>query len=329
MKLKYKILWIEDELDSIERPKNQIQKYLEDDYGFECKEEDIVIKDYDDFEEEYIYEENGLKRVKDSIKEFDLLLVDFNLGEEEQTGDRLIEVIRGGIYSEILFYSSELESITKKLNNHFIDGVFTSDREHLEDKIKKLIRVTIKKIQDVNNLRGLILAEVAELDRIKNSIVKKYCEITENKDNELKKYIKTDVFSDFKTNLDKYHFLISEDEESYEQMELDKFIDDLIYMSKKKSLTVYKIKRLFDPAKSVDFIHENYWCDVIKKRNVFAHETEKEDEKGKYLNYSNGDRLDFTEEECIKIRQDIKKHKKLLEEIEEKLLEEIKKRSNA
>lgn len=79
MKLKYKILWIEDELDSIERPKKQIQKYLEDDYGFECSEEDIVIKDYDEFEEEYIYEENQRKIVKDSIKEFDLLLVDFNL----------------------------------------------------------------------------------------------------------------------------------------------------------------------------------------------------------------------------------------------------------
>ena len=139
MKLKYKILWIEDELDSIERPKKQIQKYLEDDYGFECSEEDIVIKDYDEFEEEYIYEENQRKIVKDSIKEFDLLLVDFNLGEEEQTGDKLIDIIRDGIYSEILFYSSELESINIKLNNHFIDGVFTSDRDHLEDKIKKLI----------------------------------------------------------------------------------------------------------------------------------------------------------------------------------------------
>ena len=33
-----------------------------------------------------------------------------------------------------------------------------------------LINVTIKKVQDVNNLRGLIMAEVAELDRIKESM---------------------------------------------------------------------------------------------------------------------------------------------------------------
>ena len=31
------------------------ERYLEDDYGFECSEDDIVIKDYDEFEEEYIY----------------------------------------------------------------------------------------------------------------------------------------------------------------------------------------------------------------------------------------------------------------------------------
>ena len=319
MKLKYKILWIEDELDSIERPKKQIQKYLESDYGFECGEEDIVIKNYDEFEEEYIYEENKRKKVKDSIKEFDLLLVDFNLGEEEQTGDKLIEVIREGIYSEILFYSSELESINNKLNNHFIDGIFTSDREHLEDKIKKLIKVTIKKVQDVNNLRGLILAEVAELDRIKNRIVKKYCEITKNSNNELKKYIKTDVFSDFATNIAKYDFLISEEQNAYEKMELNKFIEDLMYMSTKKSKTVFKIKRLYEPTKSINFIHQSYFEEVINKRNVFAHEAEQEDEKGKYLNYPNGDRLDFTEEECVKIRKDIKKHKKLLDEIEQKL----------
>jgi len=326
MKLNYKILWIEDELDSIERPKSQIQRYLEDDYGFECKDEDIVIKDYDEFEDEYVYEVQGQKRVKDSIKDFDLLLVDFNLGEKEQTGDKLIEVIREGIYSEILFYSSELQSITEKLNNHFIDGVFTSDREHLEDKIKKLIRVTIKKVQDVNNLRGLIMAEVAELDRIKNRIVKKYCEITKNTDNELKKYIKTDVFNDFKSNLEKYDFLISEDDSSHEQMELHKFIDDLMYMSTKKSLTVFKIKRLFEPTKLLNFKHDNYYKEVIKKRNVFAHDTEKEDEKGKYLNYPDGERLDFTEEECVQIRKDIKKHKKLLDEIELKLIDEIKKK---
>lgn len=316
MKLKYKILWIEDELDSIERPKSQIQRYLEDDYGFECKEEDIVIKDYDDFEEEYIYEENGQKRVKDSLKEFDLLLVDFNLGEGEQTGDKLIEIIREGIYSEILFYSSELESITKKLNNHFIDGIFTSDRDHLEDKIKKLIKVTIKKVQDVNNLRGLIMAEVAELDRIKKNIIQKF---NKEADSEFKKYIKEDVFSKIKKDLESLSCLVKvEDSEcSHDEINLEDLQNNFFYDSFKKSRTVNKIKS--KKCNHIDFKHEDYRKDVIAKRNVLAHQKEDEDMSGKFLLYPNGDRLEFTEEHCIKIRKDIKKYKKNLEDIEKVL----------
>lgn len=323
MKLKYKILWIEDDKKTIKIKAKNTRNFLIESYGFECEESDIEILDYDEFKEQYVQN----NEVKSEIEKFDLLLVDFDLGEESKSGDELIEIIRKGLYSEILFYSSNYSALKDNLNNNFIDGVFTSNRGELEDKIKKLIKVTIKKVQDVNNLRGLILAEVAELDRIKNRIVKIYCEITENKDNVLKKYVKTDVFSDFKTNLDKYHFLTSENEKSYEQMELHEFIDDLMYMSNKKSLTVYKIKRLYEPVKSVDFTHQNYFNDVIKKRNVFAHETEKEDKRGKYLNYPDGNRLDFTEEECIRIRKDIKKHKKLLDEIEKKLIDEIKKKN--
>lgn len=313
MKLKYKILWIEDELDSIERPKNQIQRYLEDEYGFECSEDDIVIKDYDEFEEEYIYEENQRKRVKDSIKEFDLLLVDFNLGEEEQTGDKLIDIIRDGIYSEILFYSSELESINKKLNNHFIDGVFTSDREHLEDKIKKLINVTIKKVQDVNNLRGLIMAEVAELDRIKKNIIQKF---NKEADSEFKKYIKEDVFSKIKKDLESLSCLVKvEDSEcSHDEINLEELQNNFFYDSFKKSRTVNKIKN--KKCNHIAFNHEDYRKDVIAKRNVLAHQKEDEDMSGKFLLYPNGDRLEFTEEHCIKIRKDIKKYKKHLEDIE-------------
>ena len=318
MKLKYKILWIEDELDSIERPKNQIQRYLEDDYGFECSEDDIVIKDYDEFEEEYIYEENQRKIVKDSIKEFDLLLVDFNLGEEEQTGDKLIDIIRDGIYSEILFYSSELESINIKLNNHFIDGVFTSDRDHLEDKIKKLINVTIKKVQDVNNLRGLIMAEVAELDRIKKSILLKYN--AKNLDDcEFKKYVKQNVFKKINEELADLS-CITNPECAHDNIDFEKLLNNFFYDSFKKSRTVFKVKKLDSKCSDVPFVHQDYYDSVVKKRNVFAHEEEKIREDGtKYLNYSDGTSLEFTEEHCIQIRKDIKKYKNLLEQISNKL----------
>lgn len=316
MKLKYKILWIEDELDSIERPKSQIQKYLEDDYGYECKDEDIVIKDYDEFEEEYVYEEHGRKRVNDSIKDFDLLLVDFNLGEEEQTGDKLIEVIREGIYSEILFYSSELESINEKLNNHFIDGVFTSDREHLEDKIKKLIRVTIKKVQDVNNLRGLIMAEVAELERIKERIIIKASPKISEKN--IEKYVLKKIKSSGTSTKNKAEKLLSDiDTVLFEDLFNDTgFID----LDKKLHATGEILEKLgiTTPISKNELI-EPYKKDIRDIRNKFAHVEECDgiDEYGVACKVIKD--IPFTEKNCINIRKQIKKYKEILKQIEQNL----------
>ncbi len=316
MKLKYKILWIEDEPDSIERPKSQIQRYLEDDYGFECNDEDIVIKDYDEFDDEYVYEEQGQKRVKDSIKDFDLLLVDFNLGAKEQTGDKLIEVIREGIYSEILFYSSELQSINEKLNNHFIDGVFTSDREHLEDKIKKLIKVTIKKVQDVNNLRGLIMAEVAELDIIKEEIILKASSKITNK--ELEKYTLKNIKSSGESNHKKaQQHLNNIDTITFASLfEQIGFVD-----SNKKARTLGEALDKLNITEPVtkDTFTKPYIDNILDKRNKLAHikECDGLDEEGNSCKVIGG--IPFTEKKCIEIRKEIKQYKKILEEIKQKL----------
>ncbi len=318
MKLKYKILWIEDEKISIKIKAKNIQKYLEEEYGFECLAEDILVLDYEEFKEKYI--ENDEIKLDSDIEKFDLMLVDFNLGEEEHTGDKLIQIIRGSnIYSEILFYSSDLDSLLENLNSNFIDGVFTSVRDELEDKIKKLIKVTIKKVQDVNNLRGLIMAEVAELDRIKKRIIKNY---NSHADANFKKYIKEKVFSQIREELENLNCLIKvEDTEcSYEDINLVEIQKNFFYDTNKKSRTVFKIKK--QKCNEIAFIHENYKKDIIDKRNIFAHEEEDIRDDGiKILKYPDNTDLEFTEEHCVKIRKDIKKYKKLLLEIDKKINE--------
>jgi CheY-like chemotaxis protein len=312
MTLDYKILWIDDRDDFFKNHEDFIKEHIED-KGFDA----YIVKHKS--LQEYLDKDNS----KTEQVKYDLFLIDLNL-DNGNTGDEIIEKIRSNrVLTDIVFYSTNLADVRQSICDNKIEGVFVTSRnqDDFEEKVTDVIDVTIKKVQDVNNLRGLIMAEVAELDIIKNRIVKKHCKITKNSDNMLKKYIKTNVFSDFKSKLEKYNFLISEDESSYEEMDLYSFIDDQMYMSTKKSQTVFKIKRSHKTTKSIDFIHQNYFNDVIKKRNVFAHETEQEDEQGKYLNYSNGDRLDFTEEHCVEIRKDIKKYKRLLEEIEQKLNE--------
>ena len=91
----------------------------------------------------------------------------------------------------------------------------------------------------------------------------------------------------------------------------------ILILKKFWDFTINKIKS--KKCNQIDFNNEDYRKDVIAKRNVLAHQKEDEDSSGKFLSYPNGDRLEFTEEHCIKIRKDIKKYKKLLDDIEKSI----------
>ena len=79
MKLKYKILFIEDTPKSIAREVERVREYVENDYGFECLSNDIKILDYEEFEEIYIDKTAGDTTVKNEINEFDLIITSMSL----------------------------------------------------------------------------------------------------------------------------------------------------------------------------------------------------------------------------------------------------------
>lgn len=307
MKLIYKILWIEDQMHSIRGKKRVISNYIENEKGFEL--EIKYIETFQQFKDEIGF---------DSLKNYDLLLIDLNLDDDESAdGNKIIESIRNNnIYTEIIFYSSHYENLLTLLKENVPEGIFTSERKQIDTKAKKIIDVTLHKIQDVNNLRGLIMAEVAELDRIKKNIIQKF---NKEADSDFKKYIKEDVFSKIKDDLTSLKCLVKvvESEFSHDEINLEELQNNFFYDSFKKSRTVNKIKS--KKCNEIDFKHEDYRKDVIAKRNVLAHQKEEEDADGKFLLYPNGNRLEFTEEHCIQIRKDIKKYKNLLEQISNKL----------
>ena len=307
MKLMYKILWIEDQMHSIRGKKRVISNYIENEKGFEL--EIKYIETFQQFKDEIGF---------DSLKNYDLLLIDLNLDDDEcADGNKIIESIRNNnIYTEIIFYSSHYENLLTLLKANIPEGIFTSERKQIDTKAKKIIDVTLHKIQDVNNLRGLIMAEVAELDRIKKNIIQKF---NKEADSDFKKYIKEDVFSKIKDDLTSLKCLVKvvESEFSHDEINLEELQNNFFYDSFKKSRTENKIKS--KKCNEIDFKHEDYRKDVIAKRNVLAHQKEEEDSDGKFLLYPNGNRLEFTEEHCIQIRKDIKKYKNLLEQISNKL----------
>lgn len=287
MTLDYKILWIDDHEDFFRNHEDFIKEHIEE-KGFEAQI--IKHKSLQDYLE---HDDNKVEQIK-----YDLFLVDLNL-DNGHTGNEIIEKIRSNkVLTDIIFYSTNLADVRRSVNDNNIEGVFVTSRNQndFEEKVTDVIDVTIKKVQDVNNLRGLIMAEVAELDRIKERILVQYSTI--NSDRSIESYILEKLEKSYDDNLKKV--------KSHAEKSITEIIDNLYVDSDKKARAVKKISPSFDESA--------YRVSILKKRNSFAHIEE---------NIIDGQRMigdiPFTENECIKIRKDIREYKVILEVIEKEL----------
>lgn len=154
MNLDYKILWFENEKDWYDSIISDVKEFIEDDLSFNFPDP-IVKPDATNFDQI-------------RLEDFDLILMDLNLLGDEK-GDDIIKKIRDGeIYTDIIFYSSSGEKAVRiKVTDKELDGVYCVSRESDKflPKLRNIIETTIKKVQDINNMRGLVMSQVAEIDQ--------------------------------------------------------------------------------------------------------------------------------------------------------------------
>lgn len=160
MNLKYRILWIENEEDWVESIEDQIQEYLED-LGF-IYERKLIAK-----------EEQGI-----NYNDYDLILMDLNLADQPNGAELTSKIRDLGVYTDVVFYSaSGIEELRAKGREKELEGVFYSGRTPeiaFVKRVKAVIDATTKKVQDLNNLRGLVMAEVSELDALMDRTMLSY-----------------------------------------------------------------------------------------------------------------------------------------------------------
>lgn len=160
MNLKYRILWIENEEDWVESIEDQIQEYLED-LGF-IYEKKLITKEEKDI----------------SYNDYDLILMDLNLADQPNGAELTSKIRDLGVYTDVVFYSaSGIDELRSKGREKELEGVFYSGRTPetaFVNRVKSVIDATLKKVQDLNNLRGLVMAEVSELDALMDKIIPSY-----------------------------------------------------------------------------------------------------------------------------------------------------------
>lgn len=299
MDLKYKLLWVENDKDWAESIQDQIEDIAKR-YGFDLevklitKEEDIDYNVYD------------------------FILMDLNLADMP-TGDQLIKKIRNhGVFTTVVFYTAGgADVIKEKIDSMSLEGVFYSDRgaQALVEKVGKVMESSIKKTQDLNYLRGLVMAEVSELDAMMDDIIIKYfSEI----DNGLREKFNKNVIIDGREKSLKKQLIPNPDKGCDKDCSLN-WVDlapskliNTIDSSMKARATNYIVEFVNTQNANIDlkFNYNNYLIEIINVRNNLAHCESQIVDGTEILKTRNGD-VSFDNNEFRKIRENIRKYNQL------------------
>lgn len=111
--------------------------------------------------------EDALRRLaRNSGKDFNLVMVDYNLGRTDMNGAVAAARMRHQLqFTDMIFYSTDPSvDLLKELASRHVAGVFVADRLSLGDALKGLAETVIGKAIDLSHMRGIAMAEVADMD---------------------------------------------------------------------------------------------------------------------------------------------------------------------
>jgi CheY-like chemotaxis protein len=157
MKLQFQLLVVDDHPESVGNSIASLRDHLERN-GFSLK---VTIASDGD-----LSPKNLRNLARNSGKNFNLVAVDYNLGRQDVNGARAAQVLRNQLrFTDMIFYSSDPGvHLLEELAAQDVAGVFVSGRDDLDDSLKGLADTVIGKAVDLNHMRGIAMAEVAEMD---------------------------------------------------------------------------------------------------------------------------------------------------------------------
>lgn len=155
MRLEFGILWIENQPNDIQTQIEEVEEHIQE-VGFSAK---IELQPNGDKISE-------LSKRQERFHDFDLVVVDYDLGKAGHEGDAVAEEIRRRFgFTDIVFYSGlGAGELRKKVFARQIDGVYCIDRQHLAEKLLVHIDQAVRRLSRLEAMRGLSMATVGKCD---------------------------------------------------------------------------------------------------------------------------------------------------------------------
>lgn len=288
MRLSFSVLWFDDNEDYFDSLDISSLKEEISEWGFEPNIKQVTTP------------EEFLKLSPFEI--YDLIVVDRNL-EGYKDGQEFIADLRSNaIYTEVIFYTAgNTSDLWDAIRDKELEGVFVSSRNNILTKITRVGRQTIRKVLDLENMRGIVMAEVGELDLLLNEIITIGIEnlpIDQQKS----------IFNKFKKNgIKQSQMNIEALREFAEQPTTDSMLS--LSDSDKRWRNFNRLCKRYDKLKKEKETLGDYVEDVLKPRNFLAHGKSERDEKGAYLFRYRGKEYTFNNETSLELRRTILRYK--------------------
>ena len=241
---------------------------------------------------------------------FDLIVVDYNLEEQGHGAEFIVQLREHQVFTEVIFYTAgNAASLWDAVRENQLEGVYIATRATVDDKIKNVGRQAVRKVLDLENMRGIVMAEVGDLDQILDSILSKGIESLDDGK-------KKEIFNKFHAAVAKHS---SERAKDIAAFEVDPSVGALIKLCDSDKRW-QNFNRLKGAHKSV---HSNgigdYVEDILRPRNFLAHGTPEIHPDGGYLFHFHGKQYHFTDTESITLRHKILSYKKHFQKIHDDL----------
>lgn len=286
MKLSFSVLWFddtEDYFDSLDI--DPLKKEIED-WGFEPNIE--LVTNPEKFASFAPYEK------------IDLIVVDRNLESYGEGQDFIANLRNHAVYTEVIFYTAGNSSgLWDAIREKELEGVFVSNRSAVLQKIYKVGRQSIRKILDLENMRGIVMAEVGELDHLLENILTVGITV-------LPEEIQKNIFKSFHKEAHKQNQAFGERLKEFSEMpELKNMLD--MCDSNKKWENFNRLWKNHEKLKTREKIGD-YKLEVLDIRNILAHGIPQPTTNGNLFKHRNKEFL-FNDDASNNLRKTILKYK--------------------
>lgn len=156
MKIDYKILWFEDRPNDIRSGLESVNSSIQA-RGFRPNIEIV--------ESVTPEEVNSLSDRLSRYNTYDLIVFDYDLGEGPN-GAEVAASLRRRVWTDMVFYSGKtVAELRRILFENGVDAVFPVHRPNLAEELEMIIEDHVRKICDLNNMRGILIDEICDIER--------------------------------------------------------------------------------------------------------------------------------------------------------------------